>query len=138
LKASFREIEISTDRRRQLVDITDSVEKTVRESGVENGICLVHTLHSTTAIVINEHESGLMNDILAKIATDYPPRVGWHHDRVDDNADAHLASAFTGPSRALPVRAKRLVRGTWQNIFFLELDGPRAGRRILVEVLESQ
>lgn len=135
MKVIFGEIEISTDARKQLVDITGRVERIVNDSGVENGICLIHSLHSTTAIIINEHESGLLDDILNKIAADYPRERGWHHDRVDDNADAHLASIFTGPSKILPVKAKQLVRGTWQNIFLLELDGPRVGRRIIVEIL---
>jgi len=135
LKTAFSEIKISTDERRQLVDVTKCVEKVVGDSGVENGICLIHSLHSTTAIIINEHESGLMDDILRKISADYPHRAGWHHDRVDDNADSHLASVFTGSSKVIPVKAKRLVLGTWQNIFFLELDGPRANRTVIVEVL---
>jgi secondary thiamine-phosphate synthase enzyme len=135
MKALFREVEISTDVRQQLVDVTEHVERIVRDSGIENGIFLIHSLHSTTGIIINEHESGLVDDILRKITTDYPRGAGWRHDRIDDNADAHLASVFTGSSKTLPVRMGKLVRGTWQNIFLLELDGPRTGRRIVIEVL---
>jgi secondary thiamine-phosphate synthase enzyme len=135
LKVIFGEIEISTEARKQLIDITGRVERIVNDSGIEDGICLIYSLHSTTAIIVNEHESGLMDDVLKKIAADYPHGGGWRHNRVDDNADAHLASIFTGPSKILPVKAKQLVRGTWQNIFFLELDGPRVGRRIIVEIL---
>ena len=135
MKAAFREIELSTDARRKLIDITGQIEKIVRESKVEKGICLVHSLHSTTAIIINEHEIGLMDDILHKIADDYPQGIGWRHDRIDDNADAHLASVFIGSSKTLPVKAGRLERGTWQSIFFVELDGPRVARRVVVEVL---
>ena len=135
MKTTFSEIKISTNERTQLVDVMERVEKIVGDSGVENGICLIHSLHSTTAIIINEHENGLMDDVLRKIAVDYPHGAGWHHDRVDDNADSHLASVFIGSSKVIPVKAKRLVLGTWQNIFFLELDGPRANRTIIVEVL---
>jgi len=83
---------------------------------------------------VNEHEAGLTKDIVRKIQQDFPKGAGWLHDRVDDNADAHLASSFIGPTRIFPVQEGRLIRGAWQNIFLLELDGPRT-RRINVEVM---
>lgn len=135
MKTVFGHVDVPTRTRRELIDITGRVEKIVGDSGIENGICLIHSLHSTTGVVINEHEDGLMDDILSKIASDYPKGKNWHHDLIDNNADAHLASISTGSSRVMPVKEKRLLRGTWQNIFLLELDGPRASRRIVVEVL---
>ena len=134
MKVFFQDRDISTKNRTELVDITDMVEETVRKSGITNGICIVHSVHSTTAIIVNEHEAGLINDIIKKIQHDFPKGAGWLHDRVDDNADAHLASSYIGPTRIFPVRYGRLVRGTWQNIFLLELDGPRT-RSIIIEVM---
>jgi len=131
----FKELSFSTRRRRELIDITGQVEKIVYESGVRNGICLVYAPHATIAIVVNEHETGLMSDIITKIERDFSSGFGWLHDKIDDNADAHLASAFIGSSRIFPVANGKLIRGTWQNIFVLELDGPRSARRILVEVM---
>ena len=75
-----------------------------------------------------------MQDIVAKLRTDFPNDGKWVHNRIDDNADAHLASSFLGPSKVLPIRDGVLVRGTWQNIFLMELDGPRK-RTVLVELL---
>mgnify|MGYP000297661010 CR=1 FL=1 len=135
MKVYFKEITLSTQRRLQLVDITYEVEKIVKESGIKNGICLVFAPHATAAIIANEHESGLMNDILTKIEEDYPRDGKWMHNRIDDNAAAHLASAFIEAARVFPVKDGRLIRGTWQNIFLVELDGPRSYRRIVVEVL---
>jgi len=134
LKVSFKEIRVSTSSRAELVDVTREVEQAVAESGVLNGICLIHAPHATAAIIANEHEAGLMKDILTKLQRDYPRGAGWAHDLVDDNANAHLASAFIGSSRAFPVKEGRLLRGTWQNLFLVELDGPRS-RRVVVEVL---
>lgn len=134
MKVFFKELKVSTSQLYELVDITRQVEEAVRESGVVNGICLIHAPHATAAIIANEHEAGLMQDILNKLKSDYPRGAGWLHDRVDDNASAHLASAFIGSSRTFPVMDGRLVRGTWQNIFLVELDGPRS-RRVLVEVM---
>jgi secondary thiamine-phosphate synthase enzyme len=117
-----------------LVDITEEVSSFVKESEIESGICLINSPHSTTAIIVNEYESGLMEDILRKVREEFPRRAGWHHDRVDDNANAHLASVFLGHSKTLPIRNGRLERGRWQNIFLLELDGPRT-RRVLLQVI---
>jgi len=134
LKALFKTISISTKNRAQLIDITGQVENFVKDAQVKNGICLVFGLHSTTAIVINENERGLASDILRKVSEEFPHGAGWNHDRIDDNADAHLASAFIGPSKVFPIKDSSLVRGTWQNIFLLELDGPRT-RNVTIEVL---
>ena len=135
LKTSFKEIELSTRSRVELIDITRQVEEHVREGNLKNGLCLVYSLHSTAAIITNERETGLMLDIVKKVQEDYPRGRGWRHDEVDSNAEAHLASSFIGASRIFPVRDGRLIRGTWQNIFFLELDGPRSSRRIVIELL---
>ncbi len=131
----YREITVRTERLYQLVDITREVERAVEESGVRNGLCLVYAPHATAAIVANEHESGLMEDILRSIQSNYPRRAGWKHDLIDDNAAAHLGSAFIGADRVFPVINGRLIRGTWQNIFLVEMDGPRHRRRLLVCVL---
>ena len=134
MKIFFQDIQIPTRNRTEVVDITRDVEEIVRKSKITDGLCLIHTTHSTTAIIVNEHESGLTNDIVKKIRQDFPKGAGWLHDGVDNNADAHLASSYLGPTRIFPVQEGRLIRGTWQNIFLLELDGPR-NRRVVVEVM---
>jgi len=137
VKTTFKDLRLNTTRRRELIDLTGEVVKVVRESGVENGICLVYSMHSTSAIIINEGERGLMEDILAKIDEDFPRGRAWLHNRIDDNADAHLAGAFIGPSVVIPVKGGSPCLGTWQSVFFVELDGPRSGRRVVIEVLGS-
>ncbi|WP_338598486.1 secondary thiamine-phosphate synthase enzyme YjbQ [Sulfolobus tengchongensis] len=135
MKIHFEEIYVSTTKQFELIDITDQVEEIVRKSGVNNGICLVFVAHSTAAIIANEHERGLMEDILTKIKELVEPNRGWKHNLIDDNAHAHLGGTLLGADRVFPVRNGKLVRGTWQNIFLVELDGPRSERRITVEVL---
>ena len=134
-KAETMEIQISSNKRVELIDITQYVEDFVAKHDVKNGLCLVYAPHATAAIIANERESGLMRDMVSKIEKDYPRGEGWLHDRIDNNASAHLASAFIGSSRTFPVKDGRLVRGTWQNIFLFELDGPRHRRRVIVEVI---
>lgn len=135
MNIKFKEIVINTKRRREVIDITEEVEKFVSESKINNGICLVYSKHATSAIIINENESGLLEDIIRKINEDYPIEKEWLHNRIDDNADAHLASTFIGTSVTIPIKDRKLCLGTWQDIFFLELDGPRIGRKVIIEVL---
>jgi len=135
LKVYFKELKISTSGRYELVDITSEVERAVNDSGIKNGVCLVFAPHATAAIVANEHETGLMEDILTKIQEEYPRNGKWLHNRIDDNAAAHLASAFISSARIFPVKNGYLIRGTWQNIFLVEMDGPRSIRRIVIEII---
>ena len=135
MKVFFKELTLSTSKRLELVDITREVERAVRESGVKNGLYFVFAPHATAAIIANEHASGLMTDILRKVDEEYPRDGKWLHNRIDDNASSHLASAFIGSGRMFPVKEGRLIRGTWQNIFLLETDGPRSIRRVVIEVL---
>ncbi|MFP4171229.1 MAG: secondary thiamine-phosphate synthase enzyme YjbQ [Methanomassiliicoccales archaeon] len=130
----FEDIEVSTGGRMDLKEITDRVKGFVRDSGVKQGLCVVHTVHSTAAIVVNEPEGGLMADIQAKVGEDFPRNAGWEHDRVDGNADSHLASTYLGPTRVFPIREGSPVLGTWQGIFLLELDGPRR-RTVVLEAM---
>lgn len=126
---------VSTREKYQLIDITRSVEEFVSDSKIQEGLCLVHASHATAAIICNENESGLVHDILRKVKEIFPPGAGYFHDRIDDNASSHIASALIGASRSFPIRSGRLVRGTWQNIFLLELDGPRARRTVDVQII---
>ncbi len=129
------EFKISTSKRTELIDVTDKVESIVKKGKIKNGICIVFVPHATSAVILNENESGLVEDIVDKIKEIFPSGAGYRHDRIDDNADSHLASAFIGQSKAIPVKGGGLVRGTWQQIFILELDGPRNSRKVVVTVI---
>ena len=134
-KTYIKTLTLSTSKRFELIDITSEVEAIVKESGIKNGICLVFAPHATAAIVANEHEIGLINDILKAIKEHFPPEKDWLHNRIDDNAHAHIASAFIGTDRTFPVINGKLVRGTWQNVFLVEMDGPRSYRKVIVVVM---
>ncbi|MCL7474423.1 MAG: secondary thiamine-phosphate synthase enzyme YjbQ [ANME-2 cluster archaeon] len=118
-------LDIHTGSRIELVDISAQVGERVRGSKVQNGICVISTRHSTTSIIINENESGLCSDILNLLEQLIPFSAGYEHDRIDNNADAHLKAVLPGSSETVPVIDGKLVLGTWQRIFFAELDGPR-------------
>ncbi|HVP58493.1 MAG TPA: secondary thiamine-phosphate synthase enzyme YjbQ [bacterium] len=127
-------LEISTSAAEQAVDITSRVGGLVRESGIANGLVLVFTTHTTTGLFLNEHEGGLEKDVQGVLARLVPPRAGYLHDRVDDNAASHIQSVLLGPSLVLPVTDGRLDLGRWQNIFLAERDGPRR-RTVVVKVM---
>lgn len=107
----------------------------VENVGIRNGICIISVPHATAAVIANEHESGLMQDMLAKIENMFPISRSYLHNAIDDNADAHLAAAFLGHSRTFPIVDGRLVRGTWQNVFVVELDGPRSRREVWLQII---
>jgi len=125
-----RTLTVSSSSRQQLIDITHEVIRFVDDSQVADGILMVSVPHATAAIVANENERGLLNDILMRIREIFPQSFEYAHNRIDDNADAHLAATFLGHSRMFPVENHQLVRGTWQNIFVVELDGPRTRREV--------
>jgi secondary thiamine-phosphate synthase enzyme len=126
---------LSSSNRRELIDITDEVSDFVREQDVANGMCLISAPHATAAIIANENENGLVRDLLAKIEELFPRSGRYAHNAIDDNADAHVAASFLGHSRVFTVTKGRLDRGTWQNIFLVELDGPRSRREVHLQVI---
>jgi secondary thiamine-phosphate synthase enzyme len=130
-------IELNTKKEVEVIDITSNVEKAVKESSIEQGICLIYTLHTTTGIVVNEAEPGLIQDMTRLMASLVPESAGYLHDRNNGgNAHAHLRAMLLGNSAVIPVEDKRLVLGTWQRILFVELDGPRR-RRVCVKLIKE-
>ncbi|WP_292375010.1 secondary thiamine-phosphate synthase enzyme YjbQ [Methanosarcina sp. UBA411] len=120
------QLKIETSKRVELVDITSEVQEEVRKSEIAQGICLISTRHTTAGIIINENEGGLKEDILDLLNKLVPTGAGYKHDRIDDNADSHLRTVLLGASEALPILEGKLELGTWQRIFFAEMDGPRS------------
>jgi secondary thiamine-phosphate synthase enzyme len=121
-------IEITTHKSAEVVDITYLVEKALLENVFDSGICLVYTLHTTTGVTINEAEGGLIKDIVGSLAKMIPDGIDYQHDKIDNNAHAHLQAIITGNCAVIPIKNKKLILGTWQRILFLEFDGPRHRR----------
>ncbi|MDD1735377.1 MAG: secondary thiamine-phosphate synthase enzyme YjbQ [Methanothrix sp.] len=127
-------MEIVTSRQIEIVDITDGIERYVNDCGREKGICLVYSLHTTTALIINEADEALLNDILNLMERIAPQAAGYQHDRGDGNAHAHLRAALLGNSVIIPIEKGGLALGTWQRILFIEMDGPRK-RRLSIRII---
>ena len=130
-------LKIETSKRIELIDITSEVQEEIMKSEVSEGICIISTGHTTAGIIINENESGLKEDILALLKKLVPTDAGYMHDRIDNNADSHLRAMLLGASETLPVSEGKLELGTWQRIFFAEMDGPRS-RTVNITLLRAQ
>ncbi|MGC8765562.1 MAG: secondary thiamine-phosphate synthase enzyme YjbQ [Brevinematia bacterium] len=115
---------IRTNKRNEFLDITGEVLRCVKESGVENGICVIFIPHTTAAITINENaDPDVKRDIIAYMEKLIPQNYSFHHS--EGNSDAHIKSSIFSPSITLIIKNGGLLLGTWQGIYFCEFDGPR-------------
>ncbi|MCD6227784.1 YjbQ family protein [Candidatus Micrarchaeota archaeon] len=121
---------IMTKDKYDVIDITDKVEK---EINIDDGLCIVYVPHATAGLIVNEFEPNIAQDYVTLFKT-LLPKNDWRHDKIDDNAEAHLLSSLFGTSKTFIVKDGKLVLGTWQRIILCEFDGPR-NRRVVVKVL---
>lgn len=121
-----------TQKRRELIHMTQQVEQAVRESGIKEGFILVSAMHITAGVFVNDNEPGLHEDIMHWLEQLAPAKPGYqHHHTGEDNADAHLKSLLIHHEVIVPITGGRLDLGTWQRIFYAEFDGQRSKRVIL-------
>jgi secondary thiamine-phosphate synthase enzyme len=131
--AYYSELPVSTTQRTHWVDITSKVEDAVRESGISTGTCTVSSLHTTAGVTINENaDPSVGRDIFWKLSQLIPHNDSYRHS--EGNSDSHLKTSLIGLSVVVPINNGRLVRGTWQGIYFCEFDGPRS-RRVSVTIM---
>ncbi|AMM53771.1 secondary thiamine-phosphate synthase enzyme YjbQ [Pyrococcus kukulkanii] len=130
-----KELHFSTKGEIDLVDITYEVEKFVAESGIANGQVLIFVPGATGAIIAIEHEEGLLEDFKRWLREVIPKERHYLHNRFDDNAHSHLRATLLGPSLVFPIIDGELMRGTWQQIFFVELDTRPRRRRVILQAI---
>lgn len=132
------EFKVSSNKEQGLIDINSEVEGIVKKSGVKDGLVNVYVPHATAAIIINEsYDPDICTDLLNALNKALPDHAGYLHDRVDNNAGAHIKAAVLGPSETIPLKDGKLQLGTWQSIMLACLDGPRQ-RRVIVKVIEDK
>jgi secondary thiamine-phosphate synthase enzyme len=125
----------TTKSRRDLINITNDVEAALRESGVQEGLCLVSAMHITAAIWVNDNEPGLWQDFSEWVERLAPQRPDYRHHRTgEDNGDAHLKRTLVHQQVVLPVTAGRLDLGPWEQVFYAEFDGQRR-KRVIIKVI---
>lgn len=125
-----------TKRREEIIDITDQVFEQVRASGVREGMVLVSAMHISASVFVNDHESGLWQDILRWLegVAPWDPERYRHNDTGEDNAAAHLRSLTVGHEVIVPITEGQLDFGPWQRVFYGEWDGQRR-KRVVIKVL---
>lgn len=133
MKHYTKHIILNSNESKEIFNITGQVESIVRDSGINEGLCLVNSMHTTSAIFINEDEAGLKQDLLHIIEKIVPDDLKYKHFG-DNNAHSHLRSMLMGRGVTIAITNHRLDLGTWEQIIFLELDGPR-NRKVLVKII---
>ena len=136
MKSFTRELWFNTDKKRQFINITPTVEELLVESGIQEGFVLVNAMHITASVFINDDESGLHYDFdrwLEEIAP-HEPVSKYHHNCGEDNADAHMKRQVMGREVVIAVTNGKLHFGPWEQIFYGEFDGQRR-KRVLVKII---
>ena len=135
MKSHTHYLWFTTKSRRDLINITNDVEAALRESGVQEGLCLVSAMHITAAIWVNDNEPGLWQDFAEWVERLAPQRPDYRHHRTgEDNGDAHLKRTLVHQQVVLPVTAGRLDLGPWEQVFYAEFDGQRR-KRVIIKVI---
>jgi len=125
---------MNTRRPHEFVNLTEEVRRIVRASGVRDGLVLVSSMHITSAVFVNDNESGLLSDIAAWADRLAPPGDYAHHRTGESNGDAHLKNLLLGHQVVLPVTDGELELGPWEAVFYGEFDGQRP-KRVVVKVV---
>ena len=136
-------LEIETTKRVEIRDLTELVQEIVRNAGVEAGLVTLSSMHTTTAVFVNEPQSALLEDVELLLERLAPRGEEWKHNdpRYSDcdrqNADAHLRAIVLGSSVTLQVADSALTMGQWQRVLMAELDGPRT-RQLVLQILAAR
>ncbi len=125
-KVLHTKLSVKTTDHVEVIDVTEMIREWIRSEGFSDGILTISSVHTTAGVTINEGESRLMEDIGMHLSKLVPEGAGYQHDRVDNNAHAHIAATLIGFSATLSVESKSLGLGTWQCVLFVEFDGPRS------------
>jgi secondary thiamine-phosphate synthase enzyme len=128
-------VTIQTPQRYEIRDITDEVERVRSDAKLWDGYVLVSTMHITSSIFVNDHESGLWQDIMTWLEELAPNKPEYkHHETGEDNADAHLKRMVLGHQVLVPVTGGKLDLGPWERVHYGEFDGRRP-KRVLLKAL---
>ncbi|MCA0969537.1 secondary thiamine-phosphate synthase enzyme YjbQ [Halobacillus litoralis] len=130
----IKTFEVKTDHHDQMIDVTNQVESWVQQEGIDEGMIVVTSMHTTAGLTVNENaDPDVKTDMLRRLREVYP----WDHpeDRhMEGNTAAHMKTSTVGHAQTLLIENGRLVLGTWQGLYFCEFDGPR-NRRFKAKIM---
>ncbi len=135
MKTHTAYLTFNTRKRKEIVPITDQVERVLTESGIQEGLALVSAMHITASVIVNDEESGLWHDIMEWVEQVAPEDPNYlHHRTGEDNADAHLKNLLLHHQVVVPITGGQIDSGPWQRIFYVEFDGQR-NKRVIVKII---
>ncbi len=127
-------IEIQTNSKEEIVDITKDVQEIVNKCNISNGICIIYSPHTTAGITINENcDPDVKHDISLSL-NNIVKELNFKH--MEGNSSSHVKTSLMGKSQTLIIENNKLILGTWDGIYFCEFDGAR-NRRVLVKIIEG-
>jgi secondary thiamine-phosphate synthase enzyme len=127
----------------QLINLDQAVDQVLAESGIQNGIVVVSSRHTTSALAINEYETRLLEDVRTYFSKLVPEDGRYLHNDIHlrdcpqdepENAHAHIMAMLLSSSETIPVINGELQLGHWQSVILFELDGPRS-RTVTIQVM---
>jgi len=131
----YKKLDLQTNNKIELIDITKQIKEVISESAINNGIVTVYTPHTTAAITINENaDHDVVDDILMEVNKIIPFNDGYQHS--EGNSSAHIKSSFFGASETIILDNGELLLGVWQGIYFCEFDGSRH-RKVIIKIIEG-
>ena len=142
MKVCQQHITLATSEPIQVLDITAEVEMAVASSGIVDGLVTMISPHTTAHLNLNEREVMLQRDMVTFLTALVPRTGDYLHNRnpVDgrDNAHAHLMGLLMNATETVPICNGKLSLGGWQSVFFVELDGPRPERQVLLQFIGAE
>lgn len=127
-------LNVRTNQEQQFIELTQEVQKMVREEDLEDGFVVVYVPHTTAGVTINENgDPDVVRDIIVSLNKAFPVKGDYRH--FEGNSHAHIKASLMGSSCTIPVENGQLQLGTWQGVYFCEFDGPRQ-RKVLIKSMK--
>jgi secondary thiamine-phosphate synthase enzyme len=134
MKSYTEYLSFKTKEKVEFVRITSEVERAVEKSGIKEGFALVNPMHITAAVIVNDNESGLIEDYIRTLERLVPYNAEYAHNVGEDNAAAHIWRQLMAHQVVLPITSGKLDFGTWEQVFYCEFDGQRQ-KRVLIKII---
>ncbi|HLC56134.1 MAG TPA: secondary thiamine-phosphate synthase enzyme YjbQ [Candidatus Nanoarchaeia archaeon] len=132
----MQELLVKTTKHQEIVIISDKIKDIIKSSKLNQGICNIYSTNTTATLIVNEvSEPNLREDIMNIFNKIVPMHDNYNHDKLDNNANAHLKSTLVGCNLNIPFKDSKLLLGKWQDIALIELDGPRE-RKLIVSLIK--
>ncbi len=126
------ELRVRSKQREEMIEITSDVQRHLKESGLDEGICVLFSQHTTAGLTVNENaDPDVQRDMLHALRSLIPQHgMGFRHG--EENSDSHIKTSLVGPGVTVPFHEGKLLLGRWQGIFLCEFDGPRERKVVMV------